>query len=487
MSAAAGDDRAGASPDLAGASADPPGASPDLAAAVVRFAGLLRHLGVPVSTAEVLDALAALPGVDVLDRAQFRAALAATLVKGTAALATFDAAFQAFFADPGERRQRMQEQRARADAAMHRQKTGREAAERDLTFQGRPLDLTAAQKDAYSAMDAPDRARLRDFLERSSTGVKVDATLMPLVQNIVRGHLDRQRRLLQEELEGTRKAVALPLAPTGDPEYDALIASVADRLRESPEQTLLTLDIGRIPESEQVHAQRLVRQLARRLATRISRRYRRTRRRKHIDLRRTARGSIRYGGAPFRLAYRWRAVRRPRMLLICDVSGSMARYSRFVLEFAYGLARVVSGIESFVFSEDLERVTPFFQQRRDFAETMGDVVRSSVQWGRGTNLSATLRTFMARNRGVLTPHTVVVIVSDTKTLAAADAAAQLRAIRGRVREVLWLCTLPRAQWDETPTVAMFARYSLMHECNTLGHLDRIMRRHLQPATAAARG
>ncbi|MCL6450174.1 MAG: VWA domain-containing protein [Acetobacteraceae bacterium] len=101
--------------------------------------------------------------------------------------------------------------------------------------------------------------------------------------------------------------------------------------------------------------------------------------------------------------------------------------------------------------------------------------------GGRTDLARALDTFMAAHRGALTPHTVVVLVSDAKTLAAA--AAHLRAIRACVREVLWLNPLPRAQWVDVPTVAMFAPYCLMHECSTLGHLERITRRHLEPERA----
>lgn len=432
---------------------------------LVRFIHTLRGLGVRVSTAETLEALAGLELADIMDRAQVKAVLRATLVKTAEDRPVFDRAFDLFFLPP-EDRERLADARQQAAREMEAR---REQAEADLVFQGRPLELTDEHVQAYALLTPADRQKLMSFLEESSTGKKVGPNFQPLIQSLVQGHLDRWWRRMEEGREDL-----LDAAHTGDETLDAVIDSVSAEgagLRDP----LLHKDLKSIADRDLPRVTELVRLLSRKLATRISRRYRQSRRRRQIDLRRTIRANIRYGGQLHSLRYRAHRVQKPRLLLICDVSGSMSRYSSFVLQFVYGLSSVAGKIESFIFSEDLERVTPYFQRQRPFEETMAAVVGQSRQWARGTNLDAALATFYRDYLHALSPDTFVIIVSDTKTLCAGDAERRLARLRDRVREILWLNTVPRKEWGDLPTVAAFRRHCLMFECYTLAHLERVLR------------
>jgi uncharacterized protein with von Willebrand factor type A (vWA) domain len=177
----------------------------------------------------------------------------------------------------------------------------------------------------------------------------------------------------------------------------------------------------------------------------------------------------------FNLKFRTRKVQKPKILLICDVSGSMARYAGFVLQFIYGLSSIIEEIESFIFSEGVERVTGEFGPGRPFETTMADIINRSEDWGRGTDLKKALETVIRDYGRLITGETFVIIVSDTKTLHSEKAAAILKNMKKRVKDILWLNTLPRRLWNDTGTVSLFKRYSRMFECNTLAHLDKIMR------------
>jgi uncharacterized protein with von Willebrand factor type A (vWA) domain len=154
----------------------------------------------------------------------------------------------------------------------------------------------------------------------------------------------------------------------------------------------------------------------------------------------------------------------------------MIRYSSFVLQFIYSLNAVVQRIESFVFAENLERVTPYFQQGQDFERTMTAVVRESGQWGGGTSLHSALKTLMLRYGDELTGSTTVIIVSDTRTIHHREAALELEKLRGKVKEIIWLNTLPRQEWSSYSTVAAFQRSAAMFPCNTLADLEQVMSR-----------
>lgn len=451
---------------------------------LIRFVHVLRHLGVPVNPAETIDALAAIDLVDLADRAQVRAALRSTLVKTEGHAPLFDRAFDLFFARPEERRARTEQRRLTRQARA----AALERAEAELVFQGEPLELTPEQLEAYTRLGELQQERLRDFLAESSAGNNVGAAFTPLIESIVRGHLDRLRR---ENDPGRRGHPDL----TGDEDLDTVIEGALDGAAEADADPLLHLDMKDIAEADLPRATQLIRRLARRLATRLSRRFRETRKRRRPNMRRTIRSNIRHGGVLFDLRYRERKVARPRLLLICDVSGSMARYTAFILEFIFGLGAAVRGVEAFVFSEEIERITdriaprgarpPAATASGRFAETAQQVVAHSQVWGKGTDLGTALDTLLAEHERVLTRDTVVIIVSDTKTLGADKAAATLARVRPRVREILWLNTLPREEWPEHRTVALFARTASMHECNTLAHLERVIRlgvgRHIRPA------
>jgi uncharacterized protein with von Willebrand factor type A (vWA) domain len=436
---------------------------------VVKFVQVLRHLGIRVSSAETVDAINALTLVEVVLRPQVRAALRAMLVKDPDEQFIFDRAFDLFFVPGEEKAARIevrQFQQAQAAAQL-------EYAERELRFQDSPLSLTDDQKAAYSKMAEEQKQKLKSFLEQSSAGHKVDHTFQPLIENIVRGHLERWKKQYEEAHGPLLRQERL----TGDQELDQIIDEILTGSGEEKDP-ILSEDMKNIPDRDVPKVTLIIKKLTRRLATRISRRFRMTRKRRQVDLRRTIRSNIRYGGAMLDLKFRKRRIDKPDLLLFCDVSGSMAKYASFVLQFTYGLSSVVRGIESFIFAEDLERVTTFFTQKRPFEETMAAIMNQSVVWGKGTDLARALRTFLVRHRQVLTADTIIIIVSDTKTVSAAQAADTLAVMRRRVRDVLWLNTLPRAEWDDVGSVEFFRGLCQMFECYTLVHLEKILRHQM---------
>lgn len=451
---------------------------------LARFTHILRHLGMRVSTAETVDALRALQHVSLLDRDQVRLALRAAMVKNRADRSVFDRVFDLYFVAPeekaGRRQQWQAEQEARtrwldeaeADLLSSVEASGQSWAERSLER----LKLTEEQKQTWARLPEEEKQRLRDLLARAHANPVNNPA--DLINRIIEGSLNFWRYHLMKQEEEQRSGATMDPELTGDAEVDEVIMRVAAELDRDTDEALLYRDMKEIGERDLAQMSALIRKLARQLVSRISRRYYRARKRRIVDLRRTIRQNISYGGALFELRYRSRRIARPRLLLICDVSASMAPYARFVLQFIYSLATLVRDIESFVFSEDLERITPYFQQGQGFAATMARVMADSRQWGRATNFYRALQTFWDGYRHLLTRSTWVLIVSDTKTLAAEKAAIELGRMRGLVREIIWLNTLPRREWRERSTPAVFQKYCRMFECYTLAHLEKVLRTHI---------
>lgn len=363
---------------------------------LIKFVRILRQLGVRVSTAEAIDACQALNRVDVLNREQFRGALRACLVKTKAERNVFELAFEQFFADPEEKARR-RESRKRREQESNEQL----AQAQDLLMEAMgewqesgAMQLTPEQLKTFSSMPKVEQQRMKDILER----MRANPVNNPgdLIARVMQSSLNYWRyHMLKAEAARGGISRELEAELTGEEELDEIIEGVQAEFYRDPEDNILYKDMQSIEDQDLVKVTALIQRISSRLATGLSRRFRRSSRRQQIDIRRTVRQNIKYGGTPLELRYRSRRPVKPELLVICDVSASMARYARFVLQFIYGLSSAVRGIESFIFSEDLERVTPYFARGRGFAETMTEVVNNSSQWGKSTNLQATLKTFAA--------------------------------------------------------------------------------------------
>ncbi|MBS4026692.1 MAG: VWA domain-containing protein [Clostridia bacterium] len=439
-----------------------------LEAHVVRFIQLLRVLGIRISTAETIDCLTGLTTLDILDKRQFKTALGGTLVKNREDYQLFQQAFKIYFSSIEQRQQSYSEYR---EDSKHQQ-DAIDQAEVELKFKEEALDLTDEEKYLYSQLPEEEKQKIQQFLERSSQGKKVETKFKPVIENVIRGSLDYWKRHLNQELEKL-----INLDQLGDEELNSYLNKI-NKVHSKGEVNLVHEDMKNISEHELTKVQVLIKKMSRRLATKISRRYRQSRKVKRADIRRSIRYNMKYGGTLMELKYSTKRLQRPKLLLICDVSGSMARYAHFVIQFIFGLSSAVKNIESFVFAEQVERVTGYFKARQDFAQTMTQIINESKVWGEGTNLTASLGELQDKHRRLLTPNTILIMLSDGKTIAGEEAAMKLHQVGGSVKDIIWLNTLPKESWPGTRTIGQLAKHCRMFQCNTLAHLDTIISKQL---------
>ena len=181
---------------------------------------------------------------------------------------------------------------------------------------------------------------------------------------------------------------------------------------------------------------RLTVQIARRLARRVSRRRRPVRRRGRVDLRRTLRANLTRGEI-IELRYRQRKRRKVRLVLLCDVSGSMDLYSRFLLQFLFALQHVFARVETFTFSVRLTRVTDLLRARsyREVLRRLGEV----RDFSGGTRIGDSLAEFNRSWSHLVDRRTIVILLSDGwDTGDPAVLATELLRIKRRAGRVIWL-------------------------------------------------
>ena len=166
------------------------------------------------------------------------------------------------------------------------------------------------------------------------------------------------------------------------------------------------------------------------------------------------RRNLRYGGDVLDLVWRRRKIRKASLVLLCDVSGSMDIYSRFLVQFIYALQGALSHVESFLFSTSLTRVTDVLG-RRDIREALRDASERVPDWSGGTKIGASLRQFNEAYGRLVDGRTIVVICSDgwdTGDLEVLESA--MRTLHARAGRVIWLNPLLGSPGYEPVTQGM---------------------------------
>jgi len=247
-------------------------------------------------------------------------------------------------------------------------------------------------------------------------------------------------------------------------------------LRRKPFDTCTTAELAAM--------ERLLARVALRLATRPSRRRVPTRGRGEVDLRRSFRRAIVTGGELVSLARRRRALERPRLVALCDTSGSMDPHARLVLAFLLALRGVEPSSELFAFNTTLVRLT---RTLRPGAAASAEAVRRTLDrlaaevpdWSGGTRIGECFRAFVDLHlERLVDGRTVVLILSDGLDRGdVAPLAAAMRAIRRRARRVIWLNPLAGDRRFEATARAMAAALPYVDRllpANDLASLERML-------------
>jgi uncharacterized protein with von Willebrand factor type A (vWA) domain len=207
----------------------------------------------------------------------------------------------------------------------------------------------------------------------------------------------------------------------------------------SAQQHLKKVDFSEVPCDDLASLEDLSLRLLRRMSLRLSRRLTISNLADRVDLRRSIRRSIAYGGEPIALAYKGRKPAKNRLVIFLDISGSMNFYSLFLVRFAYALQARFQRVHTFLFSTNVVEISDLLRTRH-LPDAMRRLSQRAAGWSGGTKIGESLRQFNQRyGRKMLSRDTVFIILSDGWDTGEPEVlAAQLRAIRRRAQGVLWL-------------------------------------------------
>jgi uncharacterized protein len=251
----------------------------------------------------------------------------------------------------------------------------------------------------------------------------------------------------------------------------------------SPQELLNRKDFSEMGIEESRAIARAILLIATKIATQISRRKKLGRKGNVVDPRWTMRRNMKYGGEIIDLVHRKRRIKKTRVVLLCDVSGSMDCYSRFLIQFMYGLQNELWGVETFVFSTSLSRITHLIRTK-DIVNALEKISGSILGWSGGTNIGRSLHTFNRHFAASMVTHrTVVVIISDGWDRGDVSLLErEMQDLKRRCKKIIWLNPLLASENYEPLCKGMQAAlpyldlFLSVHNVNSLIALGRTLQK-----------
>jgi len=467
------------------------------------FIDELRGAGIPVSMVEAVDAARAIRQIDLSRRTALKAALGATMVKSARHIDAFEAAFEAYFSllpAAGEAKvARDREDLLTIAAAGGGAGSGSEADVADLVEA-----LFAALRDGD---DGLVQAVVRQAIARLAgmePGRPVGGTyylyrvLRPLDLDSLRRRLEEalsvpdpsplERRLTIEEIDRRLE------------EFRAALRSeirrrlVADRGPEAVARTLRRplvedIDLTTATREDLARIEAVIHPLTRKLAARLAQR-RRSGRLGRLDVRRTVRRSLSTGGVLLDPRFRRPRPGRPEIVLLTDISGSVATFARFTMQIVHAMAAHFSRVRSFAFIDTVDEVTGFFGPGTDFGEALRRVgTEAEVVWLDGhSDYGNVFANFAAQHLQAVNPRTTIIITGDARSNYHEPGVAALRKIAAAARAVYWLNPEHHRYWNTGDSVmGIYAPVcDEIYEVRNLRQLERFVEKVATPATRPVR-
>lgn len=281
----------------------------------------------------------------------------------------------------------------------------------------------------------------------------------------------------QKKEQSQSSAVSLLGTGAGAEEEDGgrfvLGGSKTDRLKKA--------DFSQVSQNDLADLEKIAAQLLKRMSLRVSRRLKIMTAGKQIDLRRTMRRNIHRGGELIELRFKNRKRQQSRLVIVLDISGSMNPYSLFLLRFAYALQKHFRRVNTFLFSTRLSDITTLLRTR-DLRQALRALAQESAGWSGGTQIGESLHEFnFLHARRLLTRDTIFIILSDGWDTGEPESlAAELAAIKARVRKLIWLNPLLGMRDYQPVTRGMSAAlphidvFAAAHNLESLLELERYL-------------
>ena len=457
----------------------------------VSFMGALRTAGMPVSMAESLDAGRAMAAIDLLDREQLRAAYAATVVKRPAYRPAFDRLFDLWWppavgdgsgGGQGAGDGTGDVERAVDDDPQNVEQMRDELRDRlrDVLLSGDDEALRRLAREAVNGLGrSPGGTPGRQswFTYRVLRALNPDTLMASLLDAVLQG----------KDRGGMAKKVARQMITERMRQFEEAVESeVRRRLAEERGAEAIAktavkplvdqVEFLRASRDDLAALRREVHPLARRLATRLTVR-RQLGHSGRLDIRRTVRASLSTGGVPLTTIFRPRKAHKPELVVMCDVSGSVASFAHFTVLLSFALREQFAKVRVFAFVDSTDEVTRFFERSTDVVDALARMsAEADVVWFDGhSDYGHAFETFVQKWPDAIGPKTSLLVLGDARSNYRSPALPALRTMVRQARHAFWLNPEPRAYWSSGDSVAStYGEVVPMIECRNVAQLQEFV-------------
>jgi uncharacterized protein len=467
------------------ASAQDPGSAP-ASEPLRRFLQVARGAGLRVSAAEGIDAARAVDIVGYADRDILKDTLGLILAKTPDEKALYDEAFELYF----KRDEVAGEERDGASDEQGRPPPGAGPTGEGGDGQG------GDGQGLGGLLSGDDQARLATEMEKAARAAGIENIRFFTQKNLyARRILDRMGlRALERDMEAMRQS--------GTPEglgraqfLEGRVEALRDSVRDFVERALILyargetekfreelLKSARLSNLERRDMERM-RVLVRQMAKKLAARYAKTRRRRlrgQLDTRRTLRRNMGWGGVPFITVWKQKRIEKPRVMVLCDVSGSVAPMAQFLLMFLYALNEALSDIRSFAFAGSLIEVSDILE--KEPVEQAISRIMSLIGYG-SSNYGNSFADFEDGWMTQVTNKTTVLILGDARGNRTDPRTEIVNQLSQRSKRIIWLNPEYRSAWGTGDSdMYRYAPYcNIVTVCNTLRQLERVISDILEDA------
>lgn len=424
------------------------------------FIEILRDANIIISADEVISLFNAVTEIDLEEKNIFRQALKTTLVKDYTDIPVFDKCFEEYFSS------------------------------RERFFDGMDSDDLTALTDRISSQLINDiNSQLEKYIESLDPAILVERSAEEIMNMFLED-------LPESESSGGGEGMGIFRSKGGatgsyyskgeNGEQDrnniddilAMIKSLINlkiskrnigREIKNREDFLLNKFIYQLTSQEIKEMRELVNRFGQKLKNRISLRKKRVRR-GGIDIKRTFRTNLQYGGVPFKLFYKTKKIDRPQLVVMVDVSRSVNQYSRFMLLLTYSLQSLFSKVRTFAFISNMVEITDLFREmdpERAINSMFTDV---NFTYGWGSNYGRCFDQFAENYSDALTKKTSVLILGDARNNDNDPGLNSFQKIHDRSRNVFWLNPDKKHLWDWNDSIASLYGYY----CNEMKEVNNFL-------------
>ncbi|WP_288902074.1 VWA domain-containing protein [uncultured Sneathiella sp.] len=472
--------------------------------ALADFVEMLRYSDVPVSISESVDAVETVRLFGYKDRGLLKTALAQVMAKTIEEQESFERCFDEFFSyqiNPDLDPENTQEEDENPETSETAKSLPPPTAANDDEGQSSPASGGGEGGGGFSGEQSQGGATapLIDLLERNDrteltmamTAAANAANLRNIVLMTQRGlytrrimegmGLDQVNREISRRNQEGDAAGADRLSGRTELLFDAVRDMVERQLaltsggkaKQFRQDILKNVRLSNVEHRDFKYMRLLVQRMAKRL-TDMNSRVKKVKNRGHLDIRKTMRRNVAYDGILFETHWKQKHKDRPKVLAVCDVSGSVASVARFLLLFLYSLNEVLPKVRSFAFSGDLGEITAEFD-RLGPEEAIPYAI--DKYGGRSTDYGRALEDFKDLCLNDIDNRTTVIFLGDGRSNGADPRVDILKEIKLRAKRVIWLNPERKSIWGSGDSEMLrIAPYcTTAQTCNSLNKLELILR------------